>query len=54
MKIKKALLIYPPTGMYMRDDRCQAPVNGLTAQPMRAPLDLAYMAATLTITRHLV
>jgi radical SAM superfamily enzyme YgiQ (UPF0313 family) len=48
MKIKKALLIYPPTGMYMRDDRCQAPVNGLTAQPMRAPLDLAYMAATLT------
>jgi len=33
--------------MYMRDDRCQAPVNGLAAQPMRAPLDLAYMAATL-------
>lgn len=47
MKIKKAFLIYPPTGLYMRDDRCQAPVEGMTAQPMRTPLDLAYMAATL-------
>lgn len=47
MKIKKAFLIYPPTGIYMRDDRCQAPVKGLTAQPMRTPLDLAYMAASL-------
>ncbi|MFQ5952629.1 MAG: B12-binding domain-containing radical SAM protein [Candidatus Omnitrophota bacterium] len=46
-KIKKAFLIYPPTGMYMRDDRCQAPVKGMTAQPMRTPLDLAYMAASL-------
>ena len=45
--IKKALLIYPPTGFYMRDDRCQAPVEGMTAQPARTPLDLAYMAATL-------
>jgi len=31
----------------MRDDRCQAPVEGMTAQPNRAPLDLAYMAAML-------
>lgn len=31
----------------MRDDRCQAPVKGMTAQPSRAPLDLAYMAASL-------
>jgi len=46
-KIKKAFLIYPPTGMYMRDDRCQAPVKGMTAQPARTPLDLAYMAANL-------
>lgn len=45
--IKKALFIYPPTGVYMRDDRCQAPVEGMTAQPNRAPLDLAYMAAML-------
>ena len=45
--IKKVFLIYPPTGVYMRDDRCQAPVEGMTAQPNRAPLDLAYMAAML-------
>jgi len=43
-------LIYPPTGVYMRDDRCQAPVEGMTAQPNRAPLDLAYMAAMLEKT----
>jgi anaerobic magnesium-protoporphyrin IX monomethyl ester cyclase len=45
--IKRVFLIYPPTGVYMRDDRCQAPVEGMTAQPNRAPLDLAYMAAML-------
>jgi anaerobic magnesium-protoporphyrin IX monomethyl ester cyclase len=44
---KKALLINPPTGKYMRDDRCQAPVGAMTAQPARAPMDLAYMAAVL-------
>jgi len=31
----------------MRDDRCQAPTEGMTAQPHRAPMDLAYMAASL-------
>jgi anaerobic magnesium-protoporphyrin IX monomethyl ester cyclase len=45
--IRKAFFIYGPTGIYMRDDRCQAPVEGMTAQPNRAPLDLAYMAAML-------
>ena len=45
--IRKALFIYGPTGLFMRDDRCQAPVEGMTAQPNRAPLDLAYMAAML-------
>ncbi|MFH1868837.1 MAG: radical SAM protein [Candidatus Omnitrophota bacterium] len=45
--MKRAFLIYPPTGYYMRDDRCQAPVEGVTAQPPRAPMDLAYMAAAL-------
>jgi len=45
--VRKVFLIYGPTGLYMRDDRCQAPVEGMTAQPNRAPLDLAYMAAML-------
>jgi anaerobic magnesium-protoporphyrin IX monomethyl ester cyclase len=42
--MKKALLINPPTGMYIRDDRCQVPVKGLSSA-LRMPLDLAYMAA---------
>lgn len=45
--IKRVLLMNAPTGLYMRDDRCQAPVEGMTAQPNRTPLDLAYMAAML-------
>lgn len=44
--MKKAILINPPTGMYIRDDRCQVPVKGLSSG-LRTPLDLAYMAAML-------
>jgi radical SAM superfamily enzyme YgiQ (UPF0313 family) len=43
---KRALLINPPSGMYIRDDRCQVPVKGLSSG-LRTPLDLAYMAAVL-------
>lgn len=43
----KALLIIPPTGRYMRSDRCQAPVDTRVAEPARAPIDLAYTAAVL-------
>lgn len=46
-KTSRALLMYPPTGFYMRDDRCQAPVEGMSAQPARAPMDLTYIAACL-------
>lgn len=46
-KIKKALLITPPTGRYMRDPRCQAPVDTRVAEPPRPPMDLAYIAAVL-------
>lgn len=44
--MKRALLINPPTGQYIRDDRCQVPVKGLSSS-LRMPLDLAYMAAAL-------
>ncbi len=43
----KALLINPPTGRYMRSDRCQAPVDTRVAEPPRPPMDLAYIAAVL-------
>lgn len=47
MMTKRALLINPPTGLYIREDRCQAPLKGMAATMARPPLDLAYMAAGL-------
>lgn len=44
--MKSAILINPPSGRYIRDDRCQVPAKGLSSG-LRAPLDLAYMAAML-------
>lgn len=44
--MKKAILINPPSGMYIRDDRCQVPAGNLSST-LRMPLDLAYMAAIL-------
>lgn len=43
----KALLIYPPTGLYDRFDRCQAPVESETVFMIRPPMDLAYIAAAI-------
>jgi len=43
----KALLINPPTGRYIRSDRCQAPVDSRVAEPPRPPMDLAYIASVL-------
>ncbi len=42
----KVLLVNPPTGIYLREDRCQAPVKSMMAQGARPPMDLAYIAAT--------
>lgn len=44
---KSALLVNPPTGRYIREDRCQWPVKGLAATVLRPPLDLLYLAAVL-------
>lgn len=44
MGARRALFINPPTGNYIRDDRCQVPVENSTSV-LRAPIDLAYMAA---------
>ena len=41
----RILLISPPTGLYLREDRCQAPVKSMMAQGVRPPMDLAYIAA---------
>ncbi len=45
--IKSALLIYPPTGIYDRFERCQSPVESETVTIVRPPLDIMYLAAVL-------
>lgn len=44
---KRALLIIPPGRRFLRDDRCQGPVDLAAVEPNRAPMDLAYAAAEL-------
>ena len=46
-EMRAALLVNPPTGLYVREDRCQVPVRGMAAPTARMPIDLGYMAATL-------
>jgi anaerobic magnesium-protoporphyrin IX monomethyl ester cyclase len=46
-KINRSLLINPPTGMYIREDRCQSAIDDLPTIAMRPPMDLASMAASL-------
>ncbi len=42
---KKILLIYPPSPVMNREDRCQQPVKDLLVIPPLPPMDLMYMAA---------
>lgn len=44
-KKKKILLIYPPSPIMNREDRCQQPVKELLVIPPLPPMDLMYMAA---------
>jgi|GEM_PF-143296 len=41
---RRVLFANPPTGLYIREDRCQTPVHGISAA-LRFPIDLATMAA---------
>lgn len=43
---KRALLFNPPTGNYIRDDRCQVPADAISSS-LRAPMDLLYYATIL-------
>ncbi len=42
---KKALCIVPPTGKFIREDRCQTPIDRLKTVALRSPIDLMYAAA---------
>ncbi|MGI6456521.1 MAG: B12-binding domain-containing radical SAM protein [bacterium] len=46
-KWKKALLIVPPTGKYIREERCQTPLEDLHTVALRPPMDLLYIAGSL-------
>src|SRR5262245_5547285 len=37
--------VVPPTGRYVREDRCQAPVDDLKTVALRPPIDLLYAGA---------
>jgi len=43
--MKRVLLIVPPTGKYIREDRCQTPIEKLKTVALRPPIDLMYAAA---------
>ncbi len=43
---RRALLIVPPTGRYIREDRCQTPIDRLKTVALRPPIDLMYAAAS--------
>ncbi|MDD4278385.1 MAG: hypothetical protein PHX74_01475, partial [Candidatus Sumerlaeales bacterium] len=42
---RKALFIVPPTGKYIREDRCQTPIKEMKTIALRPPVDLMYTAA---------
>lgn len=46
-RIQRALLIVPPTGKFIREDRCQTPIEELKTVTLRPPVDLLYIAAGL-------
>ncbi len=41
----RVLLIVPPTGRYIREDRCQTPIKDLKTVALRPPIDLLYSAS---------
>jgi anaerobic magnesium-protoporphyrin IX monomethyl ester cyclase len=43
--LKRVLCAVPPTGKYIREDRCQTPIDKLKTVALRPPIDLLYAAA---------
>ncbi|MCK5393504.1 MAG: radical SAM protein [Candidatus Omnitrophica bacterium] len=54
MYLKKILMINPPTGLFIRDDRCQSNVEGFLVSVSRPPHELMLMAAGLKDKGHQV
>ena len=45
--MKKIFLIYPPSPVLNREDRCQQPTKELLVIPPLPPTDLMYLAAVV-------
>lgn len=45
--LRRVLCIVPPTGKFIREDRCQTPIEKLKTIALRPPIDLLYAAASL-------
>lgn len=43
--IRNVLLAVPPTGLYIREDRCQTPIEHMATVALRPPIDLMYAAS---------
>jgi radical SAM superfamily enzyme YgiQ (UPF0313 family) len=44
MSQRRVLFIVPPTGLYIREDRCQTPIKEMKTIALRPPIDLMYSA----------
>jgi hypothetical protein len=47
MRVRRALLVVPAGGRFVREDRCQSPVARHAIPLVRPPMRLAYAAAVL-------
>ena len=43
----KVFCVVPPTGLFIREDRCQTPIKHLKTVALRPPIDLLYATASL-------
>ncbi len=46
-RLGRVLCAVPPTGKFIREDRCQTPIDKLKTVALRPPIDLLYAAASL-------
>src|SRR5438045_1603882 len=44
MSSRRVFFIVPPTGLYIREDRCQTPIEDMKTIALRPPIDLMYSA----------
>jgi anaerobic magnesium-protoporphyrin IX monomethyl ester cyclase len=47
--LKKIFCLVPPTGRFIREDRCQTPIEKLKTVALRPPIDLLYAASSFEV-----